>query len=184
MMAEQFEVNGEVVFINPTASRFSKSAFTISQEILHNLSKIGIKPNYVTLSIPRNPLKPKEPAEVGWVVNGEDHYFKCSTQDNYRDNLGVIGNVIHQEVYAIKNGMKSFGQVMNQFRLGYDETGEKIVSPREVLGIPLDIKDIDYITYKYKRKAKELHPDSGGDAEKFKELSEAYKKLKEELEGK
>lgn len=179
MTEEKFTVNGKVVYIRPSNSTFKKSAFQIKEEILRDLKKIGITDEYIDLSLPRNPLKCGEPAQISWVVNGKDFYFQCSKQERYVDNLGVISRVIEQESYAIRNGLKSFGQVMNQFRLGYDETGEKIKSPHDILGIPHSMKDIDYITFKYKQRAKELHPDNEkGDAEKFKELKEAYDQLK------
>ena len=70
---------------------------------------------------------------------------------------------------------------MNQFRIDYDPNAPRIKTPREILGIPENMNDIDYITFKYKQKAKELHPDKGGDSEEFKELNEAFIALKKEL---
>jgi len=178
----RIEVNGTNITIIPTISRFKKTAFVISEKIYHALSSIGIAKEFITLNIPRNPLKYDTAAEIAWVVNGEDHYYSCNTQETYRDNLGVISKVIIQDAYAIRNGMKSFGQVMNQFKIGYDESGDKIRSPREILGVPDSMNDLDYIRFKYKQKAKELHPDTGGDPEEFQELQEAYDSVKKELE--
>jgi molecular chaperone DnaJ len=47
----------------------------------------------------------------------------------------------------------------------------------EVLGVTLDASDED-LKRAYKRRARELHPDVGGDEEEFKELSTAYEVLK------
>lgn len=177
-----YEVNGKRIEIKPTNSRFAKTAYSIFQDILKSFKRIGITPEFINLTLPRNPLKNDLPAEVAWIVNAKDHYYMCNTQSNYRDNLGVISKVIEMDSYAIRNGMKSFAQVMNQYRLGYEPNGEKILTPREILGIHDSIKDIDYIDYIYKKKAKELHPDMPtGDTEKFKQVNDAYQQLKEEL---
>ena len=45
------------------------------------------------------------------------------------------------------------------------------------------ISDIEYIRFKYKQKAKELHPDKGGDPEAFKELQEAFTTLGKRAKG-
>ena len=175
-------VNGEVIFIKPTISRFQKSAYKISQEIFRDLGRIGITPEYIDLPFSRNPFKRGEPAQISWIVNGKDYYFQCNTQERYVDNLGVIGKVIEQESYAIRNGLKEFAQVMNQFRIGYNEDGEKTKTAREIIGVEPQCKDLDYIRFKYKKKAKELHPDIGGDAEEFKKLNEALSELEKELQ--
>ena len=116
-------------------------------------------------------------------VNEKELYFQCNTQERYVDNLGVLGKVIEQESYAIRNGMKEFGQVMNQFSLGYEADGPKTLTPREILGIIPSMKDIGYIEYVYKKLAKEHHPDVNGDPEKFKEINEAFNQLKKEIEN-
>jgi len=178
----RIEVNGRTINIKPTRSRFTKTAYVIKMEIIHSLSRIGVTSDFITLDLPRNPLKNDTPAQISWVINGEDFFYECSVQERYVDNLGVIAKVISQETYAILNGLKSLGMVLNQFRLDYDPNAPTIKSPREIIGVPADSKDLEYITFKYKKKAKELHPDQGGDADKFKELNAAYEELKKELD--
>ena len=175
------EVNGKKIKIRPGKSRFTRTAYQITQDILKSFRRVGIEEEHLEILQPRNILHSQKSAEIKWYVNGENFYYKADRQDRYVDNLGVISKVIEQDVYAICNGMKSFGQVMNQFRLGYDPEGKKILNPRQILGIPNDIKDLDYITFKYKQLAKEAHPDRGGSKERFQEINEAYKILKEEL---
>jgi len=42
--------------------------------------------------------------------------------------------------------------------------------------------DLDYITFKYKQKSKEVHPDvEGGNADSFKELNHAFEEIQDEL---
>lgn len=175
------EVNGETISIKPSVSRFQKSAYQISQLIYHYFAQIGITKDYIKLELPRNPLKFDAHAEIAWSVNGEDFYYQCSTQETYRDNLGVISQVIKTESYAIRNGLKSFAQVMNQFKLGYDEEGEKIRTPREILQIPDGVTDVNYVKFKFRELSKQFHPDTGGDPKKFSELQKAKDELLREL---
>jgi len=174
------EVNGKRISINTGVSIFKRSAFQIAEQIYHDFNRVGITKEFISLHLPRNPLKNGLLAELSWEVNGKKHYYKCDTQDRYVDNLGCISQVIRQDCYAIIKGMKSFGQVMNQFKLGYDEDGPKIKSPREILGIPENMKDMDYISFKYKQLSKTHHPDVGGDAINFKEINDAFIILKQE----
>ena len=179
----RIEVNGRAIEIKPTRSRFTKTAHTIKQEIIHNLSRIGVTIDFIELDLPRNPLKYGQPAQISWVINGEDFFYECNVQERYVDNLGVIAKVIAQEVYAILNGLKSLGMVLNQFRLGYSDDTIRTRTPREIIGCPESMKDFEYITFKYRKRAKELHPDAGGKAEDFKQLNEAYQTIKKELTG-
>lgn len=173
---ERINVNGRNIYIKPGKSRYTKTAYQLSQMIYHDLERIGITRAFVELPIPRNPLSLSIPAEISWRVNGQEYYYKASRQERYVDNLGVIWKVINAEVYAIKNGLKEFGVVMNQFRLDYDpKTIQK--TPHEILGIDPTITDKEYIKYRYKQLAKLKHPDVGGDPEEFKKIKDAYDKL-------
>lgn len=181
-MVDEVMVNGKKIYIKPSKSRFQKTAFQMSQEIYYDLHKIGITQDFISLQLCKNPLRQGEPAQISWTVNGKEFTFMCNKQDRYLDNLGVISKVIAQESYAIRNGLKSFAQVMNQFSIGYDENKPKLKTPREILGVASDCKDFDYIEYKFKQKAKELHPDvTNDDGKQFKELNEAFTELKKEL---
>ena len=177
-------INGKKVTIKPTKSRFTKTAFQMSQEIYSALQKIGITKEFVDLTLCRNPLKSGEPAQISWRVNDKDFYFQCNKQDRYVDNLGVITKVIEQESYAIRNGLKTFTQVMNQFVIGFEEGGEKILSPREIIGVDSKCNDLEYIKFKFKQKAKELHPDNGGNVNLFQKLNLSMEILEKELEEK
>ena len=121
-------------------------------------------------------------AKVTWMINGKEHSYKCNTQPRAVDNVAAISQIIEPDSKAIRRGLKTFGQVMNQFRLDYDPNAPRTKTPREILGIPEHINDPDYIKYKYKQKAKKVHPDQGGDAKQFRELKEAYDNIQKELE--
>jgi hypothetical protein len=181
-MADLVIVNGRKVYIKAGRSNFTKTAFQLSQVIYDSFNQIGITKEFIDLPLPRNPMKEGEPAQISWKVNGKDFYYLSNKQRRYVDNLGVISVVIKQESYAIRNGLKTFAQVMNQFAIGYDEDKPKTKTPREVIGVASDCKDFDYIEYKFKQKAKELHPDiNKGDGNAFRELNEAFVEIKKEF---
>ena len=176
------EVNGKRIYIKPTKSTFTKGCGSMQKGIYDNLARIGITKEYIDLPIPRNVLKLDEPAMINWKVNGKEYFYQSSKQERFIDNLGVLAKVIAYESYAIRNEMKSFGQVMSQFQIGYSEDGVKIRSPRQILCLDDNCKDFEYITFRYKQKCKETHPDNGGDVEEFKAVQQAYEELKKELE--
>lgn len=178
----EVEVNGLKLKIKRNLIDSTSSIPSLRDYIYKWLGRIGITKDYI--SIEHGPYPRDCWAEVKWQVNGDDYSYKCSSQKDNKNCLAAIEQLVHQEVIFIERGIKTFGQVMSQFRIGY-EGKDKFIDPWQVLGVDKKIKDIDYITYKYKTKAKELHPDTGsGDAEKFKELQEAYTVIKKELESK
>lgn len=182
---EKIQVNGNTILIRPTKSTFHRTADNMKKEIFRNFSKIGITPEFIQMNLPRNQLKIGEPAQINWTVNGHDYFYECRTQERYIDNLGVISKLVAQESYSIRNGLKKFGQVMNQFSLGFDGKDAEVFNPWEIIGITPGTNDIDYLTYKYKQKAKEVHPDtSDKDKDLFQNLQQAYQILKKEMEQK
>jgi len=182
---DTIEVNGKVVRfrVSPYPARLSDGAYT--RVIKEAFAKIGIESPYLDIKCGggRGTWSTDGWAEVIWQVNGVEHNYRCDKLGNAMNNLAAIAQMIHAECKAIRRGLKTFGQVMNQFRLGYDaETGRKILSPRQILGIPDGINDLEFVKWKYKKLAAEHHPDSGGNDEKFKEINEAYQQLTIELE--
>ena len=172
----------EYIYIKPGKSHFNKrTAYQSSQIILEAFERVGLTHEYIKLTLPRYPDVKGLAAEVSWTINGEEFSYRCNSQKRYLDNLGVIANVIEMDTYAIRTGLKSFAQVMAQYKIGYDPNGIKIRTAREIVGVDAGNKDFDYITYKWKQKAKELHPDVEGSTQKMQELNGAYEELKKEL---
>jgi translocation protein SEC63 len=59
------------------------------------------------------------------------------------------------------------------------EVEQKIYDPFSILGVDQDASDKE-IKKKYRELSKTMHPDKGGDPEKFKELAKAYMALTDE----
>ena len=177
-------MNGQTIHYKISPYRARNSLAYYKRKIVDAFKTIGIEPPYLDIVFGGGMGLYSEDgwAEVTWTIDGKDHSYKCDSQPRAVDNVAAISQIIEADCKAIRRGLKTFGQVMNQFRIGYDADAPRTKSPREILGIPAHINDLDYVKFKYKQKAKELHPDQGGDPEQFKELQEAYGVLKKELE--
>ena len=176
------EVNGRHVEIKINKTSAGKNIGAYKRDILRWLERIGISKEHV--SIEHSHYGYEDPfAEIRWVVNNKEYYYKCNTQDNATGCVAAIEQLVHYEVIFIERGIKTFGQVMNQFRIGFDPEAPHTRTPREIIGIPDSNNDLAYIKFKYKQKAKELHPDQGGDPEQMQELNEAFEQIKKELGG-
>jgi len=175
-MNQLVNVNGKQVEIKVNQMTAGGHHGYYKRNIVKWLDRIGIEKDYI--SIEYSSYGYEQPwAEVRWMVNGKEHSYRCTSQESATKCLAAVEQLVHYEVIFIERGIKTFTQVMNQFLIGNNTSGR---SPHEVLGIPPSMNDKQYIKWKYKRLAKEFHPDTGGDPEKFKELKEAYDKLMEE----
>jgi hypothetical protein len=93
-----------------------------------------------------------------------------STQDAARRRLGVIREALHE---------------LTSPRFGKRQISVKVPTPaeryRQILGLPLDRRLSRVEIHKaYKRVAKRAHPDAGGSAREFLELSAAREALMKE----
>ncbi len=180
----EIEVNGNTVSFRISPYNSKKSIPYYKNIILTSMARIGVTEQYIDVRFGGGGGYTSVDgwAEVVWLINGKEHNYKCSSQNRAVDNVAAIAQMIETDSKAIRRGLKTFGQVMSQFRLDFKQDGEKILSPREILGVAVDNKDWDYINFRYRRKCKELHPDSEtGNAAKFKELQGAFEDLKKEF---
>ena len=95
------------------------------------------------------------------------------TQDAARRRLGVLREALHE---------------LTTPRFGKRQISVKVPTPeeryRQMLGLPLDRRlSGDDIHQAYKRAAKRAHPDAGGSAREFLELSAARDALMKERRG-
>ena len=181
------EVNGRQIHLKHSPYHAKLSLAQYKRTIIEEFRKLGIESPYLDIRWGGGGgyTSTEGWAEVSWMVNGQEYHYRCDSQSRDVDNLAAIAQMITQDVKAIKRGMKTFGQVMNQFRLDYNPDAPKVRSPREILGIPEGIKDADFVAFKFKQLAKTFHPDNTetGNAENFKEIQKAYEDLKKELGG-
>lgn len=175
-MENKINVNGEVIEIKQNLIKTSRGIPILRNDILTWLKRIGISGEYVSINYGASMRDSW--AEVSWEVNGKPYFYRCQSQNRPVDNLAAVEQLVHQEVLFIQRGIKTLGQMLNQFALPAPEDIKDSFDPRKVLGIPKNVTDKEYIKYKFREAAKKHHPDKGGDPEKFKDIQKAWEMLK------
>jgi len=113
---------------------------------------------------------------------GHYMYYDHKLFGSYAENLCIVSKVIELEVDAVLREEKNIQEFVDLFMEDYD-LHEKRKAARELLGLAHDENDVETINKQYKELAKEHHPDKeGGSVDKFKEINNAHKILKRELE--
>ncbi|MBI2662424.1 J domain-containing protein [Candidatus Woesearchaeota archaeon] len=124
----------------------------------------------------------KAPASASWYIDGHNLYYSYNGANKFVDNLFVVSKIIQLEVESLINSEKSNEDFIRDFSEEHD-VQERRKQAREILGVNYDSRDMELINKKYKDLAKEHHPDMpNGNLEKFKQINNAHKTLKRELE--
>lgn len=160
---------------------YSRRSQKFKNNIIVSLRSLGLTEDDVELELEPIAIK-KVPASVSWYINGFHLHYSYKKCDKYVENLYVISKLIDLEIKEILEGKKTIEEFINDFREELD-VGEKREKARDLLGVDEDTIDLNLINKKYKNLSKDAHPDMpNGSTEKFKELNNAHKILKRELE--
>ena len=159
----------------------SRRAVQFRNNILSSLRKIGLSEDDVDVELETLAVK-KTPASASWYMEGHHLYYSYNGAAKYVENLYVVSKVIELEVDALLKEKKTLRDFIGEFSEDKD-VGNKRKEARKVLGVDEGTLDLNIINEKYKLLAKEHHPDTpSGNMEKFKEINNAHKILKRELE--
>ena len=159
----------------------SRRAVQFRNNILNSLRKIGLTEDDVDVAIETIAVK-KAPACASWYIEGHHLYYSYNGAAKFVDNLYVVSKVIEYEVDVLLKERKTLQEFINEFSED-DDICDKRKDARKVLGVDENTLDLNVINEKYKSLAKTHHPDMpNGNMEKFKELNNAHKILKRELE--
>ena len=149
--------------------------------IINSLRVLGLTDDDVELDLEPIAIK-NVPATVSWYMEGFRLQYSYKACKKYVENLYVVSKIIEFEVKEIVEGRKTIEEFVNDFR-EESNVEDKRKEARELLGVKEGTLDLDAINKKYKQMSKEVHPDMpNGSTEKFKELNNAHKILKRELE--
>jgi hypothetical protein len=160
---------------------FHRRAIQFSNNIIKLLGKIGVKDDDIDIPIEVVANK-RMPAQVSWYFDGQYMHYSNGSQQKFVENLHLIQSVLEAEINALMNEEQTVEEFISKFREEKD-IAEKRKEAREILGLKPDEKDVAVIDKAYKDLAKEHHPDrEGGDTAKFKEINNAHKMLKRELQ--
>ena len=160
---------------------FSRRAVQFRNNILGSLRKIGLSEDDVDVEIETLAAK-KAPACASWYIQGHHLYYSYNGAAKFVENLYVVSKIIELEVDALLKERKTLREFISEFSEDKD-IGHTRKEARKVLGVDEDTLDLNVINEKYKSLAKAHHPDMpDGNMDKFKEINNAHKTLKRELE--
>ena len=178
---ERINVKGHEFSTFSVVSAFNRRSIQFSQNIINSLKKLGLTEDNIDIPLETNGIK-KAPASASWWIDGYFLYYSYASCGKFVENLYVVSKVIELEVNALLNEEKTAEEFIHEFTEDAD-IEKKRKEARNVLGLHHDAMDMGLINKKYKVLAKEHHPDMPmGSTEKFKEINNAHKTLKRELE--
>jgi len=173
---------------NPVGSRFDKRFLSIkktTEEIVYQLKLLGAtKPIISTnlrLKIDGLPYsQQRQPDDRGvavwFTLNGNQRVLACDKWRSIEENIWAIAKTIDA-----MRGIDRWGvsDMLDRMFTGF------LALPSQphwssILDLPGTFS-VEELKASYYKKAKELHPDNGGDPEKFAELNSAYESAKREL---
>ncbi len=159
---------------------FTRRSQRFYNNIFSTLRSIGVPEDDILIDLEPTPMK-KLPAGVTWYLEGYRLHYSYNAGAKYVDNLFIVSKIIEFEVKQILAGEKTVDQFIFDFSESREVEDER-KEARKLLGIDEESLDFDLMSRKYKRLAKEAHPDMpNGDTERFKMLNRAHKILKREL---
>lgn len=158
----------------------NRRAQQFKNNIISNLRVFGLTEDDVDIELERVAIK-RVPATINWYQEGQNLHYSYKAGAKYVDNLYVISKVLELEIKDVIEGKKTLEEFIREFSED-DDVEEKRLQARELIGVEPDCLDLSEINKKYKKLAKDAHPDMPtGSTEKFKELNNAHKVLKREL---
>ena len=160
---------------------FSRRAVQFRNNILGSLRKIGLSEDDVDVELEALSVK-KAQASASWYIEGHHLYYSYNGAHKFVENLYVVSKIIELEVDALLKEKKTLQEFISEFSEEKD-IRDKRREARKTLGVDEGTLDLNVINEKYKSLAKAHHPDMpNGNMEKFKEINNAHKTLKRELE--
>ena len=160
---------------------FNRRAVQFKNNIIKSLGKIGISDDDIEIDLEGSAIK-KAPASCLWYIEGCRLYYSYNGADKFVENIYVVSKVIELEVLALLNERKTLQEFIADFTEDKDVDDAR-KKAKKILGVDEESLNMDMINSNYKQLAKEHHPDMpNGNMEKFKEINNAHKILKRELE--
>jgi|SRR3989344_827320 len=175
------KIKGHSISLQIIQDSHNRRAIQYRNNIFNTLRKIGIRENNINIQEEAHAIK-TAPAFVSWYMDGHHMYYSYKLAKKYVENLFIVSKIIDLEVNALLSGQKTMEEFMSGFSEGHD-VEEQRQKARIILGVDEETTDMNIIDEKYKALAKKNHPDMpNGNTEKFKEINNAHKILKRELQ--
>ncbi|MFH1125816.1 MAG: J domain-containing protein [Candidatus Altiarchaeota archaeon] len=174
-------VHSHTIDVPQIKDSFSRRATQIKNKILAVLKNVGVPEDDVDITEERVPMR-KAAADVSWYANGFFCHYSYAHRKSYIENLYVIQRILDLEILEVLEGKKPLEDFLKEFSEDHD-IKQLRKEARKRLGVEEECTDISEIDTKYKKLAKEHHPDMpNGNKAEFKKLNTAHKILRKELE--
>ncbi|HNV01597.1 MAG TPA: DnaJ domain-containing protein [archaeon] len=178
---EVIKIKGHSVNFIPTKDSYNRRALQFKNKCINSLEELGTRRDDIEIELDGYCGRDAK-ATITWYFNGNRMYYEVASQKKYVDNLFILSKIIENEVELVLLNKKPIEEFIAEFREDEDVHDER-KEAREFFGVSHNHKNIEEINVKYKKMARELHPDMPtGNVEKFKELNHHHKILKRELE--
>lgn len=119
--------------------------------------------------------------------NGVEYTLPCDRYTTAEDNVAALAAHIEATRAIERHGVASTEQALQAFAALPPPSNLPAIKPKRdwwtVLGV-FPTADAELIEAAYRVKAKQLHPDTGGDPEEFKELQVAIEEARRTTNGK
>ncbi|NCC70875.1 J domain-containing protein [bacterium] len=176
------KVKGHEIEVKITKSAYDRKAVLYANNIIEELKKLNIPRDDIVIKT--NILGNKNfPAEIEFWADRHYLRFSYSMTKRFIDNLYVIMELIKLEVNEVLSGKKDFIEFIQTFTVESDrkEIGNDLKKAKNTLGLEENETDVDKINQRYKKLAREHHPDLGGNLEEFQKINKAHKLIKKEM---
>lgn len=169
----------------PRSAAFKDKTLSRSEAILMGeLQRLKCTNIVISSNVVRSAQPLDRGVAVYFIKDGKEQCIPCDKWDHVEDNIWAIAKTVEALRGIERWGAKSMVDAAFRGFTALPSPDQVITrTPREIVGVPVDMNDLDYIMFKYKQKAKELHPDTNpGDGKKMQELNVAWDDIKRELQ--
>jgi hypothetical protein len=176
------KVKGHEIKLPTIRDSFQRRSQQYKNDIIKTLKKLDLTEDDCEIELIRMASR-RVPAKVLFYFDGHRMFYSYQNpQLNFTQNMYIAAKVIEIEVDLFVNKQKSNDDFVRTFSED-DNIEKQRAQARELLGVEAGSLDLNDINKKYKVLAKKYHPDMpGGSLQKFKEINNAHKTLKRELE--
>jgi len=155
-----------------------RTSQTLKTDIRRWLTRIGVQQPDIKINSEMD-----NTVHVEYVLSNQLYNFSSNLQKSITDNLAAVEQFLHYRVLGIERGIESTEQAFKGYEQLPDFTNGRI-DPYETLGFDkFETKTLEIAEEKFRRIAKECHPDVSDSIEasrKFSEINEAIKQIRVE----
>lgn len=159
---------------------YNRRALQFKNKIINLLKNFGLNEDQVDIPLETNSLK-KAQAQVSWYLWDHHLFYSYNNSGKYVENIAMVAQVIEYFISLLSEEKITSEEFIQEFQEDSDIL-EQRKKARETLGVEENELDFEKMHKNYKQLSKAHHPDmANGDTERFKEINNAHKVLRKEM---